>query len=75
MKAAVQLKRGMAGASVLCIFISKFRHWEKPIPVVLRVVDKNQEISLYCTILFFYLPVRLGVKGGRGCLLDALEVS
>ena len=70
-KAAVQLKRGMAGAGVLCIIISEFRHWEKLSLVVLLIVDKSLEKGLYCTILPFCLPVSLGVKGGRESALDA----
>ena len=71
MKAAVQLKKGMAGASVFSIIISEFSHWEKPSLVVLFVVDKSPEIGFHCTILPFCLPVRLGMKGGKESSLHA----
>ena len=71
METTIQLKRIVANTRILCIIIGEFRPWGKSSQVVLFVVDEGPEENLYCNILPFCLPVRLGLKGGRESLLDA----
>ncbi len=63
MEAAVQLKRGVAGARVFRIVIGEFRHQQQPSPVVLLIVDEGPKIDLYRTVLPLRLAICLRVEG------------
>ena len=70
-EATIQLEEGIAGVGIFCIIIGEFSYWQELCPVILRVVDKDPEIGLYCTILSFSLAVSLGVKDSKKSLFDA----
>lgn len=65
----------MAGTSVHCIIIGKFRHWKKSDPVVLLIVYKSSEIGLNCTILHLNLVIYLEAKGSRESLFNLQEMA
>ena len=70
MKAAIQLKKSIAGTSILYIVIYEFSHRQQLSPVILIVVDKSPEISFHSAVLSFCLLIRLRVEGDRESLLD-----
>ena len=61
MISAVELKKGMAGASTFGIIIDKLCYKKKLCPIILLEIDKNLEVSFYYTILSLNLAVRLWV--------------
>ena len=60
----------MAGASILGIIISEFRHKKKLCPVILFEIDKSLKVGCYYTILPFDLIVCLWVKGDEKSVLN-----
>ena len=71
MEAVIQLEGSIAGASIFCIIIGKFRHRQEFYPVILLIVDKGPEVNFHCTILPFSLAISLGVEDGRESSVDA----
>ena len=65
----------MAGADILGIIIDKLYHRKKPCPIILLNVDKNFEVSFYCTILPLSLAVRLQIEGSGEFPLDVKEIA
>ena len=63
MEAAVQLKKGVAGAGVFRIVIGKFCHRQQPSLVVLLIVDESPEIGLHRAVLPLCLAICLRVAG------------
>ena len=74
MISAIELKRCVAGVSILGIVISKLYHKKKPYSIILLEVNKGLEISFYCTILPLSLAVCLWLEGGGKFPLDAKEI-
>lgn len=75
MIAKIELKKNIANTNILSIIIGKFNHWEKPNPIILLIINKRSEISLYYTILPIGLTISLRVKYSREPLLDSKEVA
>ena len=71
----IEIERCVAGAGILGIIVSEFRHKKKLCPIILLEVDEGSEVSFYCTILPLSLAVRLRVKGGGEFPLDAKEIA
>lgn len=71
---AIQLEKRIADTHILSIIISKLGHWQEHYLVILFEIDKDLEVSLYCTILMFGLAVCLRVEDYRKPLFDSKEV-
>lgn len=69
-KTIVQVKRHIIGTNIFCIIISKFDYRKEPGPIVLFVMNKSLEISLYYIILLFNLAINLKIKNYGEPLLD-----
>lgn len=65
----------MVNAHIFGIVVSKFSYWEEPNPIVLLVIDKNSEVSLYCIVLSLGLVINLRMEDSRKSLLDFQEVT
>ena len=65
MISTVELKKDVTGASILGIIIGKFCYGKKSCLIILLKVNKNLEISFYCTILLFSLAVYLWVEDNK----------
>ncbi len=63
--AAIEFKWGVTSAGILGIVLGKFRHWQKPCPVILFPIDKGSEIYFYCTVLSLGLAVCFKIEGSR----------
>ena len=72
---AVELKKHVPRTNVFCVILSKFRHRQKPCPVVLFVINEDSKVSFYCAILLLSLALGLRVKDGRESMFDAQEVA
>ena len=59
MISAVKLKKHMAGASIFSIIIGKLCYGKKLCSIIFLKVDKDLEISFYCTIQPFSLAIHL----------------
>ena len=55
----IELKKYVAGTSILGIVINKLHHKKKLSPIILLKVDKSLAIGFYCTILFINLAIYL----------------
>ena len=75
MISAIELKKCVAGAGILGVIVGKLYYKKKPCPIILLQVDKNLEISFYCTILLLYVVVRLQVEGSGKFALNAKEIT
>ena len=75
MISAIELKKCVAGASILGIIVSKLCYGKKPCPIILFEVDKGSEVGFYHTILPLSLTIRLRVEGVGESLLDAKEIA
>ena len=75
MISVIELKKCVAGAGILGIFIGKLRYEKKPCLIILLKDDKGLEIGFYHTILLLSLAVHLQVKGNRESLLDIEEIA
>lgn len=75
MEAVVEFERRMTGASVFCIIMGKYSHWELPCLVILFEIDKNTEIDLHDAILPFNLVISLRVKSDRQFSLNFQELA
>ena len=75
MIAAVQLKRHMAGAQVLCVIISKLGHWYELGPVILLEIYEGSEVCFHGALLLLSLAVSLREKSGRKPPFNAEEVA
>ena len=64
----------MAGIGIFGVVIGELCHGKKLCPIILLEIDKNIEVSFYCTILPLHLAVRLRVEGGEEFLLNAKEI-
>ena len=71
MEVVIQLKKSIAGTSILCIVIGEFSYGQQVSLVILFVVEKDPEISFHNVILPFYLFICLRLEDGRESLLDA----
>lgn len=70
MIAIIEFKRYVASIYIFGIIINKLSYWEELNLVILLVVNKNPEISLYYTILSLNLAVNLKIEGSKELLLD-----
>lgn len=69
-KAIIELKRYVTSANVFYIVIDKFSYWKKFCLAILFKIDKNLEVTFYCTTLHFSLVVNLRVKSNKKFLLN-----
>lgn len=61
--AVVEIKWNMTDASVFSIIICKIGYQKKFFLMILLIIAKNSNISLYNTILLFILAIDLRVEG------------
>ena len=73
--AAVQLKRSVAGTSILRVVVCKLRHRQEPCLVILLPIHEGMEVCFHHAVLSFHLPVCLRVERGGEPSLDAKEVT
>ena len=66
----VELKKYVAGNSILGIIVSKLCYEKSLYPIILLKVDKSLKVGFYCTILPLNLAVYLKVKCDRKFLLQ-----
>ena len=71
MISVIELKRCMAGASVLGIIVGKLHYRKKLCLIILLEVDENSEVDFYYTIQPFGQPVCLKVESVGESLFDA----
>ena len=71
----IELKKCMANAGILGVFISKLCYKKKLYPIILLKVDKDLKVSFHCAIQSFGLIVHLWVEGNRESLLNAREIA
>lgn len=74
-KTVVLLKQYVTDTGIFDIIISEFSYKKEPSQIVLIVIDKNSEINLYYTILFFRLSIHLGVEDSKELLLNSKEIA
>ena len=65
----------MTGISIFHIIVSKFSHRKEPNPIILFIINKNLEISLYYTVLPLGLAINLGMESSRKLLLNFKKVA
>ncbi len=73
--ASVEFKRCVADARILDVVVGKLSYWKESSPIVLLIIDKNFEVSFYCTVLPLGLAISLRVEGSRELSLDFREVA
>ena len=74
MLATVKFEGHIAGTRIFCVVVSKFSYWKEPSLIILLVVDKSPEISLYCTVLPLGLAISLRLEDSSKLLFDLQEV-
>ena len=62
MISTINLKRSIAGASVLSVIVVELHHGKKLCQIIMLKVDKGLEINFHCTIVPLSLAVSLWVK-------------
>lgn len=62
MQITAQDKKHIANISIICIVIREFYYWKMSSYIILFVIYKSLEISLYYVILLFYLVFILKMK-------------
>ena len=72
---AIELKKCVAGISILGIVIDKIRHKKKLCPTILFEINKGLKIGFYCIILLFSLAVCLRMESDGEFPLDIKEIA
>ena len=75
MIAAIQLKQVIAGVYFLNIVIYKLSYWQKFKLILLFKINKNSKVSLYNTVLSFYLAINLMIKNSCKFLFNTKKVA
>ena len=71
---AVELKKHISYANMVCVIISDLCYGQEPCSVVPFVINKSSKVNFYYAILLLSLAVGLRVKGGRMLLFYVQEV-
>ena len=74
MISTIEFEKCVAGAGIFGIIVNKLCYEKKPYSIILLEVDKDSEVSFYCTILPLSLAIHLWVEGGGESLFNAEKI-